>query len=315
MIRTLKNLKVWVAGHRGMIGSALLRRLENEGCELLTIDRTKLDLTRQNEVEKWFGLVRPEVVFMAAARVGGIYSNANFPAEFIYENLSIQTNIIEAARKFNIKKLIFFGSACTYPKTAPQPVNEDQLLAGYIEPTNQWYAVAKIAGLKMIEAYRKQYGCDFISLMPANSYGIGDNFDLTAGHVIPAMIRKFHEAKLKGDLSVELWGTGVPLREFLFADDLADAAVFLSKNYSESGIINIGTGDEISISDLANQVALVVNYKGTLIFNNNYPDGAYRKVLNSNRLNQLGWRHSTTINDGISATYKWFLENELKLRK
>ena len=247
---SLLGRRVWVAGHRGMVGSALVRRLARENCTVLTVAHSELDLTRQVGVEQWVKANAPDLIFLAAARVGGIHANAHFPADFIYENLAIQTSVIHAAHLSGVGKLVFFGSSCTYPKLAPQPIAEDQLLVGAPEPTNIWYAVAKIAGLKMNEAYRRQYGCDFINLMPANTYGPGDNFDPVASHVIPALIRKFHQARISGSPSVEIWGSGAPFREFMHADDLADAAVFLAKKYSSPDLINVGTGEEISIADL-----------------------------------------------------------------
>lgn len=301
--------KVWVAGHRGMLGSALVRKLEKLDCDLLKVDRSQLDLTRQMDVEQWLLDEKPDLIFLAAAKVGGIHANSAYPAEFIYENIAIQMNVIEGARKTGVEKLIFFGSSCTYPKYAPQPINEEQLLEGQPEPTNVWYAAAKIAGLKMVEAYRKQYGCDFISLMPANAYGPGDNFDPNGSHVIPAMIRKFHLAKTNREERVQLWGTGAPLREFLYVDDLADAAMFFSKNYNDGKILNIGTGQEIAIADLAGKVAKVVGYKGMLDFDVSKPDGAPRKLLDSTRAHALGWQAKTSLVEGLEETYQWFKQN------
>jgi GDP-L-fucose synthase len=296
-----------------MVGSALLRRLAREQCKVITATRADLDLTRQADVEAWLAQVRPDLIFLAAARVGGIHANAAYPAEFIYQNLAIQTNVIEAARRCQVGKLVFFGSSCTYPKFAPQPVAEEQLLAGPPEPTNQWYAVAKMAGLKMVEAYRQQYGCDFINLMPANAYGPGDNFDPQASHVIPAMIRKFHEARETGRDQVELWGTGTPLREFLFADDLADAALYMAENYSAGDLVNVGTGEEVSIATLAEHVAAVTGYQGRLVFDTTKPDGAPRKLLDSTRLRGLDWKPKTTLAEGLVATYEWFLQHRAQL--
>jgi GDP-L-fucose synthase len=305
--------KIWVAGHLGMVGSALVRRLDQEQCEIVTASRAELDLTRQAEVEAWLSAARPDLIFLAAARVGGIHANAAFPADFIYQNLVIQTNVIEAARRCRVSKLVFFGSSCTYPKFAPQPVAEDQLLAGPPELTNVWYAVAKIAGLKMVEAYRQQYGSDFINLMPANTYGPGDNFDLQASHVIPAMIRKFHAAREQGLDHVELWGTGTPLREFLFTDDLADAAVFLAEHYSAGDLVNIGTREEVAIGTLAEQVAVVTGFQGRIVFNTNKPDGAPRKLLDSTRLRGLGWRPKTSLAEGLIITYEWFKQHQANI--
>jgi len=289
-----------------MVGSALLRRLNQEHCEVITTSRAELDLTRQADVEAWMFAVRPDIVFHAAARVGGIHANSTFPAEFIYQNLVIQSNVIHAAYRCGVRKLIFFGSSCTYPKLAPQPIAETQLLAGPPEPTNIWYAVAKIAGLKMVEAYRKQYGCDFISLMPANAYGPCDNFDPQASHVIPAMIRKFCEARDKGYDQVELWGTGTPLREFLFVDDLADAAVFITENYSGGDLLNVGTDEEVTIGALAKRVAAKVGFQGRIVFDATMPDGAPRKCLDTTRIHKLGWRPRTSLDAGITKTYEWF---------
>jgi GDP-L-fucose synthase len=307
---SIDGSKIWVAGHMGMVGGALLRRLNQEQCEIVTASRAELDLTRQAEVESWLSAARPDFIFLAAARVGGIHANAAYPAEFIYQNLAIQTNVIEAARRCGVSKLVFFGSSCTYPKLAPQPVAEEQLLAGPPEPTNVWYAVAKMAGLKMVEAYRHQYGCDFINLMPANTYGPGDNFDPQASHVIPAMIRKFHAAREQGLDYVELWGTGTPLREFLFADDLADAAVFLAKHYSAGDLVNIGTGEEVAIATLAEQVASVTGFQGRIVYDTNKPDGAPRKLIDSTRLRRLGWQPRTSLADGLIITYEWFKQHQ-----
>lgn len=302
--------KVWVAGHMGMVGSALVRRLGQEQCEIVTVSRAELDLTRQADVEDWLSGVCPDLIFLAAARVGGIHANSVYPAEFIYQNLAVQTNVIEAARRCGVGKLVFFGSSCTYPKFAAQPVTEEQLLAGQLEATNVWYAVAKIAGLKMVEAYRQQYGCDFINLMPANTYGPSDNFDLHASHVIPALIRKFHSAREEGREHVELWGTGTPLREFLFVDDLADAAVFMAKHYSAGDLVNVGTGEEVSIAKLAEHIARVTGYEGHLVFDIKKPDGAPRKLLDSTRLRRLGWRPKTSLGEGLFTTYEWFKQHQ-----
>ena len=307
---SISGSKIWVAGYRGMVGSALVRRLDREQCEIVTASRAELDLTCQAEVEAWLSAARPDLIFLAAARVGGIHANAAYPAEFIYQNLAIQTNVIEAAHRCGVRKLVFFGSSCTYPKFAPQPVAEEQLLAGPPEATNVWYAVAKMAGLKMVEAYRQQYGCDFINLMPANTYGPCDNFDPQASHVIPAMIRKFHAAREEGRDQVELWGTGTPLREFLFVDDLADAAIFLAEQYASGDLVNIGTGEEVAIGTLAEQVAEVTGFQGRLVFNTNKPDGAPRKLLDSTRLRRLGWRPKTSLAEGLVATYEWFKQHQ-----
>ena len=291
-----------------MVGRALARRLADEGCEILTVDRAALDLRRQAEVEAWMESARPEAVFMAAAMVGGIHANDTRPAEFIYDNLAIDTNIIHAARQTGVAKLLFLGSSCVYPRLAPQPMTEDCLLTGPLEPTNQWYALAKIAGIQMCQAYRRQYGCDFISAMPTNLYGPGDSFDLENSHVLSALLLKTHRAKAAGHDEVEIWGTGAPLREFLFVDDLADALVFLMKGYSAEAHINVGAGEEISIRDLAALIGDVVGFAGGFRFDPGRPDGTPRKLLDSGRLGALGWTATTGLRDGISRTYAWYLE-------
>ncbi len=305
----LTGKRVWVAGHGGMVGSALTRRLAAEDCELITVSRDTLDLRRQADVEAWMADIRPQVIVVAAAMVGGIQANATRPAEFLYDNLAIETNIVHAARGIGAEKLLFLGSACIYPREAAQPMAEEALLSGPLEPTNEWYAVAKIAGMKLCEAYRAQYGCDFISAQPNNLYGPGDNFDLETSHVIPALIAKTHRAKADGAASVEVWGTGKPLREFLFVDDLADALVFLLKNYSAAGPINIGTGEEINVRELAKAVAGVVGFEGGFDFNTEKPDGAPRKLLDVCRLKRLGWTGKTRLADGLEATYDWYKAN------
>ena len=305
----LTGKRVWVAGHRGMVGSALMRRLASEDCELIGVPRMSLDLRRQADVEAWMADVRPQAIIVAAATVGGILANATRPAEFLYDNLAIETNIVHAARGLGVEKLLFLGSACIYPRQASQPMAEDALLSGPLEPTNEWYAVAKIAGIKLCEAYRAQYGCDFISAQPNNLYGPGDNFDLETSHVIPALIAKTHRAKVDGAASVEVWGTGKPLREFLFVDDLADALVFLLKTYSAAGPVNIGTGAEITIRALAGAVARVVGFDGSFDFNTDKPDGAPRKLLDASRLKGLGWAGQTGLDDGLEATYAWYRAN------
>ena len=301
--------RVWVAGHRGMVGSALVRRLASEDCELISASREALDLRRQADVEAWMAETRPQAVVLAAATVGGILANATRPAEFLYDNLAIETNIVHAARRIGVEKLLFLGSACIYPREAPQPMAEGALLSGPLEPTNQWYAVAKIAGMKLCEAYRAQYGCDFISAQPNNLYGPGDNFDLETSHVIPALIVKTHRAKVDAADSVEVWGTGKPLREFLYVDDLADALVFLLKTYSAAGHINIGTGEEITVRDLARAVARTVGFEGGFVFNADKPDGAPRKLLDVGRLKRLGWVGMTGLGDGLEVTYDWYRAN------
>ncbi|EIF6168334.1 GDP-L-fucose synthase [Clostridium perfringens] len=305
-----KNSKIYVAGHRGLVGSAIVRNLEEKGFNNI-IYRThkELDLTNQNEVRRFFEEERPEYVFLAAAKVGGIHANNIYPADFIYENLMIQNNVIKAAHDFEVKKLLFLGSTCIYPKMAPQPIKEDYLLTGSLEETNEAYAVAKIAGLEMCKFFKRQYGDNFISCMPTNLYGPNDNFDLKNSHVLPALIRKFHEAKVNNSEVVEVWGTGKPLREFLYVDDMADACVFLMENYDGEQHVNIGTGVEVSIRELAETVKEVVGFAGELVFNTDMPDGTPRKLTTVDKLNGLGWKHKVDLNNGIKMTYKWFLEN------
>lgn len=301
--------RVYVAGHRGMVGRALMRRLEAEDCELLTADRTKVDLRRQSEAEDFIAGKRPDFIFMAAAKVGGILANRDNPGVFLYDNLAIEMNVLEAARRANVEKLVLLGSSCIYPKFAPQPIAEDALLTGALEPTNEWYAVAKIAGIKMAEAYRNQYGCDFISVQPANLYGPNDNFDPESSHVIAALLRRFHEAKRDGKDEVTVWGTGTPLREFLHVDDLADACVFLAKHYSGDDIVNIGTGSDISIADLAGLIARTVGYEGGIVFDPSKPDGTPRKLLDVSRLTKMGWRATISLEDGLRPYYAAFLDS------
>jgi GDP-L-fucose synthase len=305
----LAGKRVWVAGHRGMVGSALLRRLGKEDCELLTVDRAVLDLRQQTNVDQWVSHSKPDVIFLAAARVGGIQANDDYPAEFLYDNLAIETNVIEAARRNGVVKLLFLGSSCVYPKFAAQPISEEALLTGALEPTNQWYAIAKIAGLKLSQAYRHQYGCDFISAMPTNLYGPEDNFDLDRSHVLPAMIRKFHEAKVRRLPGVSIWGTGAPRREFLHVDDCADALVFLVKHYSADSHINVGTGTDLTISELAHTVANIVGFEGKISHDMSKPDGTPRKLLDISRLKALGWVPTITLKNGIAATYRWYSEH------
>jgi len=306
---SLEGKRVWVAGHRGMAGAAIVRRLAREKCEILTVGRSEVDLRRQAEVERWMADQRPDVVFVAAATVGGIHANNTRPAEFLYDNLVIETNIIHGAHQAGVRKLVFMGSSCIYPRLARQPMREDDLLTGPLEPTNEWYAVAKIAGIKMCQAYRRQYGCDFISAMPTNLYGYGDNFDLTQGHVAAALLRKIHTAKVTGASEVVLWGTGTPLREFLFSEDLADGLVFLAKNYSGESHLNVGTGVEISIRDLAVLLAEVIGFTGDFRFDTDKPDGTPRKLMDVSRMAELGWTAPTSLRDGFAQTYRWFVEN------
>jgi len=306
----LAGKRVWVAGHRGMVGSALLRRLARENCEIITASRDEVDLIRQSDVENWLAETKPQAVFIPAAKVGGILANDTRPAEFIYENLMIEANIIHGAHMAGVEKLLFLGSSCIYPKLAPQPIREEALLTGPLEPTNEYYAVAKIAGIKFCEAYRRQYGCDFISAMPTNLYGPGDNFDLQTSHVLPALMRKAHEAKLRGDRDMTIWGSGSPLREFLHVDDAADALVFLMKNYSGESHINVGSGEDISILELTRIVARTVGFDGEIITDTSKPDGTPRKLMSGDRLKSMGWQSATELSEGIAATYQWFLQQQ-----
>ncbi len=310
----LASRRVWVAGHGGMVGAALVRRLARADCELLTADRSSVDLRRQAETEDWMAENRPEVVFLAAARVGGILANDSRPADFIHDNLAILTNVTAAAARIGVAKLLLLGSSCIYPREAPQPMTEDSLLTGPLEPTNQWYAVAKIAGVKLCQAYRRQQGCDFISALPTNLYGPGDNFDLETSHVIPALMRKIHEAKTAGAAKVTLWGTGRPRREFLHVDDCADALVHLMHRYSGETHVNVGCGQDVTIRELAETVARVVGWEGAFDFDATKPDGAPRKLLDTALLGRLGWKPSTRLEDGLRQTYAWYLENLERLR-
>ena len=302
----LEGKRVLVAGHKGMAGSAILRRLARENCEILTADRDDLDLIRQSEVEAWLGAVKPDAIFLAAAKVGGIHANSTRPAEFLYDNLAIETNVIHAAWQTGVKKLLFLGSSCIYPRDAAQPMKEEALLTGPLEPTNEAYAIAKIAGIKLCDAYRHQYGCDFISAMPTNLYGPGDRYDLLGGHVVAAMIMKLHAAKSAGDPTVTIWGTGTPRREFLFTEDLADGLVFMMKHYSGPGHLNLGTGVDMTIRELAEAVAKVAGWSGEFVYDRAKPDGMMRKVMDVSRLTALGWRASTLFEDGIKTAYDWY---------
>jgi len=305
----LKGKLVWVAGHRGMVGSALVRRLTQEGAEVLTIGRDKVDMRRQTEVEEWMAQARPEAVFVAAATVGGILANDTRPADFLYDNLAIEANIIHGAWQTGVQKLLFLGSSCIYPRLAPQPMAEDALLTGPLEPTNEWYAIAKIAGIKLCQAYRRQHGVDFISAMPTNLYGPGDNFDLQASHVVPALMRKADEARRAGDKALTVWGSGKPKREFLYVDDAADALVFLMRNYSGEDHVNVGTGVDVTIAELAKTVMEVVGFKGEIVFDSSKPDGAPRKLMDVGRLSALGWRAGTSLQDGLALAYDWYRAN------
>ena len=305
----LAGTRIFVAGHRGMVGSALVRRLARVGCEVLTVSRREVDLRRQADLERWMSWMRPDAVFVAAATVGGILANDTRPGEFLYDNLMIAANVIEESRRLGVKKLLFLGSSCIYPRMAEQPMREDALLTGPLEPTNQWYAIAKIAGLKLCAAYRRQYGCDFISAQPTNLYGPGDTYDLQASHVIPALLMKTHRAKTAGASEVEIWGTGKPRREFLHVDDLADALVFLMERYSGEEHVNVGWGKDVSIAELARIVADIVGFTGGLRYTPDKPDGTPRKLLDVTRLNALGWRPRIELHEGLADAYRWFLEN------
>lgn len=303
--------KVYVAGERGLVGSAICRALEQRKfTNLLSAPRSRVDLRNQAAVEQFFSAERPEYVFMAAAKVGGILANDTYPGEFIRDNLQIQTNVIDAAYRHGVRKLCFLGSSCIYPRLAPQPIAESSLLTGPLEPTNEWYAIAKIAGLKMCQAYRKQFGFDAISVMPTNMYGPGDNFDLETSHVLPALIRKFHEAKVKGLRTVTLWGTGTPRREFLHTDDLADALCFLMESYDSPEIINVGCGEDLTIAELAELVRGIVGFEGGIGFDRSKPDGTPRKLLDVTKLTSLGWRPKIALADGIRETYRWYLDRQ-----
>ena len=303
---SLAGRRVWVAGHRGMVGAALVRRLKSEKCEILTVDRSQLDLRDQAAVRAWMTNARPDAVFLAAAKVGGILANNNYPADFLYENLSIQNNVIEAAQSHGVSKLLFLGSSCIYPKFSPQPIAESALLTGSLEPTNEWYAIAKIAGLKLCQAYRRQKGSDFISAMPTNLYGPGDNYDLESSHVIPALIRKAHEAKAQEARELVIWGSGTPRREFLHVDDCAAALVHLMTWYSEDEHVNVGTGEDVTILELATLIAEVVGFKGAIVTDTSKPDGTPRKLLDVSRLTELGWTPSIALRDGLTSTYDIF---------
>lgn len=306
---SLQGKRVWVAGHRGMVGSALVRRLAGEGCRIITVSREDCDLTRQDQVERWMTEARPDVVLVAAAKVGGILANSEHPATFLHDNVMIETNVIHTSFKVGVDKLLFLGSSCIYPKLAPQPMPEECLLESQLEPTNQWYAIAKIVGIKLCQAYRRQYGVDFISAMPTNLYGPGDNFDLLSSHVAPALIAKMHQAKADGASDVEIWGSGKPRREFLHVDDLADACIHLIKNYSDELHINVGCGDDLSIGDLAEMIRHIVGFEGNLRYNSDRPDGTPRKLLDINRLKALGWQPKIDLKQGLRDAYRWYQES------
>lgn len=306
---SLAGKRVFVAGQRGMVGSALARRLRQEDCELLLAGRDVVDLQDQAATFDWMARERPDVVIVAAAKVGGILANDSYPADFLYQNLAIAANCIESAHRADVDRLLFLGSSCIYPKFAEQPIVEEALLTGPLEPTNEWYAVAKIAGIKLCQAHRRQYGRDYISAMPTNLYGPGDNFDLQSSHVLPALIRKAHQARLDGEAAMTVWGTGTPRREFLHADDCADACVHLLKTYSDDIHVNVGSGEDVTIADLARMVCAVVGFEGELIFDTSKPDGTPRKLMSADRLRASGWRPRIGLEDGIASTYRWFLDH------
>lgn len=305
----LNGKRIWVAGHRGMVGSAVVCRLLDEDCTVLTATRQEVDLTRQADVERFVADARPDAIVLAAAKVGGILANDSYPADFLYENLLIETSVFGAAHANDVDRLLFLGSSCIYPRLAPQPINEDSLLTGPLEPTNEWYAIAKIAGIKLAQAFRKQYGRDYISAMPTNLYGPGDNFDLNSSHVLPALIRKAHEAKISRSSSITLWGTGTPLREFLHADDCADALVFLLKNYSDASHVNVGSGEDLPILELAQLVCEVVGFEGEIVLDRSKPDGTPRKLMDSRKLQAMGWSPRIPLREGLAATYQWYLSS------
>lgn len=314
MMFDLSGRRIWVTGHRGMVGSALVRRLERENCEIVTAQRSEIDLRQQQQVEDFVSGARLDGVIVAAGKVGGIAANDRAPADFLYDNLMIEANVIHAAHRANVRKLLFLGSSCIYPKYASQPIAEDALLTGALEPTNEWYALAKIAGVKLCQAYRKQHGADFISAMPTNLYGPGDNFDLDSGHVLPALIRKAHLAKIENKPSLTIWGSGAPRREFLHVDDCADALVLLLKTYSEADPVNVGSGEDLSILELTKLVCEVVGYRGAIEHDLSKPDGTPRKLLDVEKLKRVGWVPRIALREGIGATYRWFCESQPQVR-
>lgn len=314
ILYSLAGKRVWIAGHRGMVGSAVVRRLQSEGCEILTSDRKDVDLRNQTEVETWMASRRPQVVFLAAAKVGGILANDAFPADFLYDNLMMEANIIHGAYKSGVEKLLFLGSSCIYPKFADQPIVEEALLTGMLEPTNEWYAIAKIAGIKLCQAYRRQHGLDFISAMPTNLYGPGDNFDLNSSHVMPALIRKAHEAKISAKPTITIWGTGTPRREFLHVEDCADACVHLMKVYSDESHINVGSGDDVTILELTKLVCDVVGFSGEVVHDLSKPDGTPRKLMSAAKLRAFNWKPRISLHEGIADAYRAFLGGEYAMR-
>ncbi|VDC33969.1 GDP-L-fucose synthase [Pseudogemmobacter humi] len=310
MTYALTNKRIWVAGHRGMVGGAVVRRLASEGCEVITAGRDVVDLVEQAQVHAWMAEEKPDAIVLAAAKVGGIKANNDFPVDFLYQNLMIEANILQAAHENDVGRVLFLGSSCIYPKLAPQPIPEDSLLTGPLEPTNEWYAIAKIAGIRLTQAYRQQHGRDWISAMPTNLYGPGDNYDLNSSHVLPALLRKFHEAKVTGAEQVVVWGSGTPLREFMHCDDLADALVFLLKSYSGHEHVNVGSGTEVTIRELAETIAKVVGYEAELVFDATKPDGTPRKLMDSARLHAMGWNKVRNLEEGIRDAYRAFLAHE-----
>ena len=305
----LPGKRIWIAGHRGMVGRAMVTELRARGADVLTVGREKVDLVRQDDVERWMNASRPDAIVIAAARVGGILANDTYPADFLYDNLMIEANIIQAAFRNKVGKLLFLGSSCIYPKMAPQPITEEALLTGPLEPTNEWYAIAKIAGIKLCQAYRRQHGCDFISAMPTNLYGPHDNFDLDSSHVIPALMRKAHEAKLRGDKTMTIWGSGTPRREFLHVADAAGAMVRLLESYSGDSQVNVGSGSDVTITELAKMVMEVVGFEGELVHDTARPDGTPRKLMDVTRLKNMGWSPHYSLREGLSHTYGWFVEH------
>lgn len=309
-IYSITGKTIWVAGHTGLVGSALLRRLQKEDCNILTVPRAQLDLTRQQDTEDWIAQNKPDAIILAAAKVGGIKANSAYPAEFMYENLAIAQNVIHGAYKEGVQKLLFLGSSCIYPREAPQPMTEEALLSGALEKTNEAYALAKIAGVKSCEYYRRQYGCDFIAAMPTNLYGPGDTYDLAASHVIPALLMKFHQAKMQQDKVVEIWGSGSALREFLYVEDLADGLIHILQNYADDAPINIGSGEEVTILDLAQMIAEVTGFQGEIITNPKMPEGTPRKILDCSKLHSLGWKASTPLRQGLVRTYAAYVKTQ-----
>ncbi len=312
VIFPLQGKRVWVAGHRGMVGAALVRRLQSEGADIVIVGREDLDLRRQDDTFAFIANAKVDAIFLAAAKVGGIFANDTLPAEFLYDNLMIEANVIEGAHRAGVAKLLFLGSSCIYPKLASQPIKEDALLTGALEPTNEWYAIAKIAGLKLAQAYRRQHGADFISAMPTNLYGPGDNFDLKSSHVLPALIRKAHEAKQNGERTISIWGSGEPRREFLHVDDCADALVFLMTRYSDDEHVNVGSGEDLTIAQLAMEVCQTVGLTASLAYDLSKPDGTARKLMSGQKLRDMGWSPSIKLQDGIAQTYRWFLDSAME---